>query len=148
MRALAWSGCTEVPPQGLEFALTLGRGAALECHWHSIHSRTRSSPFIVHHNEKGCRIGILFIGTPSGTRIRAHAWSGCGSGVPLALHSLPHPFESLRCSSYRKRMPYWHPFHWYPLRDSSRLRARAGRGRRPHCGLRLHPPFESLRKPL
>ena len=47
-------------PQGLEFALTLGRGAALECHWHSIHSRTRSSPFIVHHNEKGCRIGILF----------------------------------------------------------------------------------------
>ena len=55
-------------PQGLEFALTLGRGAALECHWHSIHSRTRSSPFVVHNNEKGCRIGILFIGTPSGTR--------------------------------------------------------------------------------
>ena len=47
-------------PQGLECALSLGRGAALECHWHSIHSRTRSSPFIVHHNEKGCRIGILF----------------------------------------------------------------------------------------
>ena len=35
---------------------------------------------------------------------------------------------------------------WYPLRDSSRLWARAGRGRRPHCGLRSHPPFESLRE--
>ena len=57
-----WMLCEAVPPQGLfslrlgqsagecasqglEFALTLGRGAALDVHWTSIHYRTRSSPW-------------------------------------------------------------------------------------------------------
>ena len=49
-----------VPPQGLEFALTLGRGAALNAHWAFIHSRARSSPFTFRIMKKGCLLASFF----------------------------------------------------------------------------------------
>ena len=53
-------GCTGHPPQGLEFALTLSRGAALDVHWTSIHYRTRSSPYRDIHKGKEMPNGISF----------------------------------------------------------------------------------------
>ena len=106
--------------RGFEFALRLGRGMALGCHWHPIHYHARSNPPSYMYKQKHRQVAVLlFVVEHRGFEFALRLGRGMALGChwhPIHYHARSNPPSYMYKQKHRQRRCF---YLWWSIGDSN-----------------------------